>query len=314
MTESLLDPDVAVGPATASIAVRPVVLPAPDRGTDLAVRVTAPLTGTDLPVVVFSHGFGFSMDAYGPLVDFWAAHGFVVIQPTHLDSVSLGLAPEDPRGPRIWRYRIEDLVRVLDELDTVLAAVPGLAGRVDTGRVAATGHSYGATTASALLGARVVNPAGDPEEDFTDPRVSTGVLLCLAGLAGDVLTPIASQLFPFMNPSFEHLAAPALIAAGDADQSMLSTRGPDWWTDAYQDSPGPKSLLTLFGAEHGLGAIHAYGSIPQTAAENPATVALVQRVSTAYLRTALGIDDSSWPAAQHALASEPQPAGRLEST
>ncbi|TDZ45187.1 alpha/beta hydrolase family protein [Mycobacteroides franklinii] len=296
-----------------TIAIRPVVLAAPNRGDDLQVRVTAPLTGEDLPVVVFSHGFGFSMDAYGPIVDVWAANGFVVIQPTHLDSVSLGLAPDDPRGPRIWRYRIEDLGQVLDELDTIVAAVPGLMGRVDANRVAAAGHSYGATTASALLGARVLGPAGDPAEDFTDPRVSAGVLLCLAGVAGDDLTPLARQLFSFMNPSFDHLGAPALIAAGDADQSMLSTRGPDWWADAYQQSPGEKSLLTLFGAEHGLGAIHAYGTIPQTTAENPATVALVQRATTAYLRTALGVDETSWPALQATLAAEPEPAGRLDS-
>lgn len=313
MTEIQFGTSAVVGPTTGNIAVRPVVLAAPDRGTDLEVRVTAPLAGSDLPVVLFSHGFGFSMDAYGPLVDFWAAHGFVVIQPTHLDSVSLGLAPDDPRGPRVWRYRIEDLARVLDELDTVVAAVPGLPGRVDVSRVAATGHSYGATTASALLGARVLSPAGDPDEDFTDSRVSTGVLLCLAGLAGDELTPIASQLFPFMNPSFDRMSAPALIAAGDADQSILSTRGPDWWTDAYQQSPGEKSLLTLFRAEHGLGGIHAYGTIPQTAAENPATVALVQQMTTAYLRTALGVDANSWPAAQDALTHEEQPSGRLDS-
>lgn len=313
MTQTQPGAGARVRPATQSIAVRPVVLPAPDRGTDLQVRVTSPLTGSDLPVLLFSHGFGFSMDAYGPIVDYWAAHGFVVIQPTHLDSVSLGLAPDDPRVPRIWRYRIEDLVRVLDELDTVVTAVPGLAGRVDVTRVAATGHSYGATTASALLGARVLSPAGDPEEDFSDSRVSAGVLLCLAGLAGDDLTPIAAQLFSFMNPSFDRMSAPALIAAGDADQSMLSTRGPDWWRDAYQHSPGQKSLLTLFGAEHGLGAIHAYGSIPQTAAENPATVALVQQMSTAFLRTALGVDANSWPAAQDALTHQAEPSGRLDS-
>lgn len=313
MTETQLGPDATVGPATGSIAVRPVVLPAPERGTDLQVRVTAPLTGSDLPVVLFSHGFGFSMDAYGPLVDFWAAHGFVVIQPTHLDSVSLGLAPDDSRGPRIWRYRVEDLVQVLDELDSVVTAVPSLAGRVDVSRVAATGHSYGATTASALLGARVLSPAGDPDEDFSDSRVSTGVLLCLAGLAGNELTPMARQMFSFMNPSFDHLSAPSLIAAGDADQSMLSTRGPDWWEDAFQRSPGEKSLLTLFGAEHGLGAIHAYGTIPQTAAENPARVALVQRMTTAYLRTALGVDATSWTSAQNALIREPDPSGRLDS-
>ncbi|WP_329064236.1 alpha/beta hydrolase [Amycolatopsis sp. NBC_01480] len=54
-------------------------------------RPTAPATGRDLPVIVFSHGMTLSVDDYAPLAGFWAAHGFVVVQPTHLDS--LGLAP-----------------------------------------------------------------------------------------------------------------------------------------------------------------------------------------------------------------------------
>ncbi|MDO3125557.1 alpha/beta fold hydrolase [Mycobacteroides abscessus subsp. bolletii] len=313
MVDTSLHAAAVIGPVTASISVRPIVIPAPERGDDLQLKVSAPSTGRDLPVVLFSHGFGFSMDAYGPLVDFWAAHGLVVIQPTHLDSVSLGLTPDDPRGPVVWRYRISDLAYVLDKLDTVVAAVPGLAGRVDTSRVAVAGHSYGATTASALLGARVLEPAGNPEEDFSDSRVRAGVLLCLAGLAGNELTPMATQLFPFMNPSFDHIRIPALIAAGDADQSLLSTRGPDWWEDAYTQSPSKTSLLTLFGAEHGLGGIHAYGTVAQSAAENPATVALVQQMTTAYLRSALDIDKTSWSSAQEMLINELKPAGKINS-
>ena len=311
MTHTPAPTDRVIGAKTATLSARPVILPAPERGDDLQVRVTAPRDGNGLPVVLFSHGFGFSMDAYGPLTDFWAAHGFVVIQPTHLDSASLGLAPVDPRGPQIWRHRIRDLVNIVDNLEAVIAAVPGLSARVDRGRVAVAGHSYGATTASALLGARVLAPAGDASEDFTDSRVRAGVLLSLAGLAGDDLTPIATQFFPFMNPSFEHFNVPALITAGDADQSPLSSRGPDWWEDAYLYSPGDKDLLTLFGADHAQGGIHAYGTVPQSDSDNPATVALVQRVTTAYLRTALGIDETSWRAVQQELAGQPASGGRI---
>jgi len=83
--------DVAIGTPVPVGSVKPVVLAPRDRGEDLQVRGSAPRPGRDLPVVVFSHGFGFSMDAYGPLVDFWAAPGLVVIQPTHLGSVTLAL-------------------------------------------------------------------------------------------------------------------------------------------------------------------------------------------------------------------------------
>lgn len=77
------------------VSVKPIVLSAPGRGENLQVRVSAPTNGRNLPIIVFSHGSGSSLEGYGPLVDFWAAHGFVVIQPTHLDSRTLGLPQDD---------------------------------------------------------------------------------------------------------------------------------------------------------------------------------------------------------------------------
>lgn len=38
------------------ISVSPVTLRAPDRGMDLEVRISAPVTGTNLPVILLSHG------------------------------------------------------------------------------------------------------------------------------------------------------------------------------------------------------------------------------------------------------------------
>ncbi|TQS29501.1 chlorophyllase [Microbispora sp. KK1-11] len=304
--------DVAVGAPSPVISVKPVVLPAPGRGEDLRVRVSAPATGSELPVIVFSHGFGGSMDGYGPLVDFWTAHGFAVIQPTHLDSRTLNLPPDDPRTPLIWRFRVEDLKRVLDGLEFVEAAVPGLGGRLDRSRIAVAGHSWGAQTASMLLGARVLDSAGEPGEDMSDPRINAGVLLALPGTGGADLTPFAAEHFPFMNPSFTEMTTPALMVAGDRDQSLLSVRGPDWFTDAYFLSPGGKSLLTVFGAEHSLGGISGY-NVTETTDENPERVALIRRLTWAYLRTALGLGDSTWAAARAALAEAGEPLGRIES-
>ncbi len=296
---------------TTVISAQPVVLPAPNRGEDLQVHVSAPATGSDLPVIVFSHGFGSSMNGYAPLADHWAARGFVVVRPTHLDSRTLGIPHEDPRTPRIWRIRIEDLTRVLDGLDVLEAAVPGLGGRVGRGRIAVAGHSWGAQTASTLLGARVLGPDGVPREDMSDPRVRAGVLLALAGL-GDDLTPFAVENLPFLRPSFDTMTAPALIVAGDRDRSHLSTRGPDWFTDPYTHSPGNKSLLTLFGAEHSLGGVPGY-EVAETTDESPARVALIQQLSTAFLRSALLGEETGWKTAVTALAADADPLGKLES-
>jgi pimeloyl-ACP methyl ester carboxylesterase len=305
-------PDVAISTVSPVVSLKPVVLPAPGRGDDLQVRVSAPATGRDLPVIVFSHGFGSSMDGYAPLADFWASSGFVVMQPTHLDSRTLGIPAEDPRTARIWRVRIEDLTRVLDGLDLLEAGVPGLGGRMDRGRIVAAGHSWGATTASALLGARVLDAAGEPGEDMSDPRITAGLLLALAGRGGEDLTPFAAEFFSFMNPGFTEMMPPALIVAGDDDQSMLSVRGPDWWTDAYHLSPASKSLLTLFGAQHSLGGITGY-SVTETTDESPERVALLQRLTVAWMRSALHAEDPSWTQARAALEHSAQPLGQIES-
>lgn len=301
----------AIGDATPIVSVKPVVLAAPERGDDLQVRVSAPVSGSGLPVVVFSHGFGGSLDKYAPLADYWAAHGFVVVQPTHLDSGTLAVTPEDPRYPTIWRVRIDDLKRVIDDLDTLVAAVPGLTGRVDLDNIAVAGHSWGAQTASTLLGARVLDAEGTPGEDFTDKRVTAGVLLSLTG-TGESLTPFAAENFPFMRPELSGLTTPALIVTGDNDQSLLSTRGPDWFTDVYHMSPGAQHLLTLFGGEHSLGGIVGYSSA-LTTDEDPDRVALIQRMTTAYLRTALGVDAGSFAAASAAAAQDAASVGRLDS-
>ncbi|NGO07818.1 alpha/beta fold hydrolase [Streptomyces sp. HC44] len=298
--------------ATPIVSVKPLVLEAPGRGEDLQVRVSAPTTGSELPIILFSHGFGSSLDAYGPLADFWAAHGFMVIQPTHLDSRTVGLPQDDPRTPRLWRFRVEDMKRILDELDLLEAAVPGLTGRLDRSRIAAAGHSFGGQTAGNLLGLRVLDPVSKTEEDLSDSRIKAGVLFATAGQGGADLTPFAAEHFPFMNPNFTYMSTPALVVAGDKDDSPLSVRGPEWLTDPYSLSPGDKSLLTLFGAEHSLGGIAGY-EVKETTDENPDRVALIQRLTWAYLRHALGIEGSSWAAAQKALSESTAPMGRIES-
>ncbi len=301
-----------VSKATPVISFKPVMLSAPGRGEDLQVRVSAPATGSQLPIIIFSHGFGWSLDGYGPLVDYWAAHGFVVIQPTHLDSRRLNLPSDDPRTPLIWRFRVEDLKRILDQLDYIEASVPGLSGRLDLSRIATVGHSWGGQTVSMLLGARVLDEHGEPGEDMSDSRIKAGVLLATTGLGGADLTPFAAEHFPFMNPSFSDMKTPTLVVAGDHDQSQLSNQGPDWFTDPYFLSPGSKSLLTLFGAEHTLGGIAGY-NVAETTDENPERVAMLGELTCSYLCNALHLDDSTWLAAQKALEEGANPLGRIES-
>ncbi|WP_119698357.1 alpha/beta hydrolase family protein [Microbacterium halotolerans] len=313
MTSSLIHTlDDIVKDGDPVISVAPVQLSAPDRPVPLEVRISAPVAGANLPVVLFSHGNGWNLDGYAPLTTFWASRGFVVIQPTHLDSRRNGFGFDDPVFPTIWTERIEDLTRILDQIDTIESAVPGLAGRIDRSRVAATGHSWGAQTAQSLLGARIFDDAGQVGESMSDSRITAGILFAATGIGGDDLHPFAQANFPFMRPSFRELATPTLVIAGDRDQSKMSSRGPDWFTDAYTHSPGATDLLSFYGAEHALGGIVGY-EVAETTDENPERVAVIQRMSTAYLRTALHVDETSWPAARAAFENDASPIGRSDS-
>ncbi len=137
---------IPVNDPTAVISYSAVVLKVPGRPVDLELKVTVPASGDDLPVILLSHGHGVtnflaSLNGYGPLADLWAAHGFAVIQPTHLDSTALGLRDTDlPDAPIFWRDRATAMHAVHDHLDEIEATIPGLGGRLDRERIAVAGH------------------------------------------------------------------------------------------------------------------------------------------------------------------------------
>lgn len=319
MSEPTYAADTVSAP-TPVLSVSPVVLPAPGRAVDLQVRVSAPVTGSELPVILLSHGHGnsnnlSSLNGYAPLASYWAAHGFVVIQPTHLDSKTLGLRDsDDPEAPLYWRSRAEDMKRILDQLDVIEAAVPQFPGRLDRSKVAVAGHSMGGQTASLLLGARLTDPHDGTEVNLAEPRITAGVLLAAPGRGGDALSEFAAKNYSFFSTmDFSTMTTPALVVVGDKDASAhLTVAGPSWHADPYLLSPGPKSLLTLFGAEHGLGGVAGYDAA-ETTDESPERVAAVARLTWAYLRTELYPGDSAWQAARDALTAEPNSLGRTES-
>ncbi|WP_208976483.1 alpha/beta hydrolase family protein [Polycladidibacter hongkongensis] len=222
--------------AVQTISIDPVILKAPFRPIPMQLRITAPVSGSELPIVLLSHGAGPSLylsskDGYAPLVSFLAGQGFVVIQPTHANSRVAGLSHELPGAPLFWRMRGKEMKHILDNLAVLEDMVPLIAGRIDHDRVAAVGHSKGGQTVGMLLGARLTDP-NDLEAidvDVYEPRVKAGVLLAPPGRGGDYLSDYARENFSELNPDYLHLKTQSLVVIGDDDVNpFITVAGPEW--------------------------------------------------------------------------------------
>ncbi len=311
--------DIPVNEAQPVITYHPVTVDAPGRPSPLQVKVSVPATGADLPVILLSHGHGASnflasMKGYAPLVEFWAAHGFAVIQPTHLDANELGLRETDlPDAPLFWHDRATDMRHILDHLGDIQDQVPGLAARrLDADRVAAVGHSLGGMTVSSLLGMQVLDPADQRAKDLSDPRIKAGVVIGAPG-SGHDLADWARENYPVLQYfDFGAMTGTALVVAGDADLNPYFSERVSYRSDAFTLSPGPdKTLLTFFGAEHIYGGVSGYDA-DETSDENPERVATLRALVWAYLRSQLFAGDPAWQDAVDAVTHAERPLAKVD--
>lgn len=280
------------------MAYTPIRLEIPGR-QPLELRLTAPATGDALPVGILSHGFGPSKyipskDGYAPLAQFWAERGIAVIQPTHASSRVGGLDPDLPDGPFFWRERVAEMRAILDQLAGIERQAPAIAGRLDHDRIAVAGHSFGGHTCSLLLGGRLQG------EDFSDPRISAGILLATPGRGGADLTPEHATRFPFFDVDFSGIDVPTLVVCGAEDDPHFTPRGPEWHADAFHVAPGADALLTIKGVGHGLGGIAGLDA-RETEVEDPEALEATRRLTLAWLRSQFAIEQDAWTRSRAAL-------------
>jgi predicted dienelactone hydrolase len=222
------------------------------RKKEFPIRVTYPVCGGKLPIIVFSHGNALSGNSYRYLVDCWARHGYICVQPFHEDSLewsryhkatlkTLDLIRSLAENKRAWLDRIGDVSFVIDKLPTLY---PKLAGKLDMTKIGVGGHSYGAFTALMLAGAKVPHVELPPRCDSArDKRIKAIIAISSQGIGG------AQDALAFDNKGSFSVQVPALFVTGDRDEiggTKASQRD-----QAFQFSPpGDKYYLSLFGANH----------------------------------------------------------------
>jgi dienelactone hydrolase len=234
------------------------------RDKPLAIRVDLPAGDDVCPLILWSHGYLGSRDAYDPLVERWVSHGYVCIRFTHSDS--LAIPAEDRAAFEDWASRPADLSFVLDSLDEIEAAVPALLGRVDRARIGAGGHSFGAGTANLLGGARTVLG-----QSFLDPRILAALLVSPQG-EGELLGP----------RSWDDFANPMLVLTGTLDDSDRTGNDWTWRLDPYTHaSAGRKHLVVIDGAYHDFGGISG-ASFPGQGPRSDDHVLWVRSATTAF--------------------------------
>lgn len=130
-----------------------------------------------LPLVVFSHGIGGSRDGYSYLGSYFAANGYASLHVQHVGSdrqlwfgspLSLVFRLTEAAQETEAVNRVKDVKFAL----TRLLAEP-VGGSINTQRLVAAGHSYGANTTMLLAGAQVSSVPYVAK----DPRFSAAILI-----------------------------------------------------------------------------------------------------------------------------------------
>lgn len=204
-------PTTVYYPATGAAGGAPAAGATPQRGAG------------PYPLVVFSEGYDIAPQAYGALLDAWAAAGYVVAAPVYPLT-----DPAEPGG-----VNESDIVNHPADLRYVISALVGLtqasggdlAGLIRPNAIAVIGHSDGGDVSLAT----VANTC------CTDPRISAAILL-----SGAELTSFGGQYFAGTT------AVPLLVVQGTAD----TINPPECSVQIYDAAPSPKHYLSLFGESH----------------------------------------------------------------
>ncbi|HEY5165844.1 MAG TPA: dienelactone hydrolase family protein [Acidimicrobiia bacterium] len=190
------------------------------------------------PLIAFAHGCGGSARDYAPLLQAWAAAGYVVAAPdfpvSSLHSPGVACATDIANQPG-------DISFVITRVLALDRARHGLGHIVDRAHIGVAGHSLGGVT---TLGVAF-------RSCCRDRRIMAAI-----SFAG---TPL------IRGTDFHGVATPLMLVHGDADQTVNYSAS----VTAFAKAAGPRDLLTILGGMH---SGYLVGSDPVSQAVRRATL------------------------------------------
>ncbi|WP_448664219.1 alpha/beta hydrolase family protein [Sphingomonas sp. CJ20] len=209
------------------------------RNRDVPVRIRIPAGTAKVPVILFSHGLGGSLDGGTLWAEAWAGAGFAVVNLQHPGSDRSILGTGGLRAAANATQliaRVDDVHFALDQLGQRRREGACDLTRIDLAHIGMSGHSFGAHTTQAIAGQRF--PGG---RIAADSRVKAALAFSPAPpRQGDDKAAFGAIAIPFFSITGTADTTPALPGVSAKDRERPFAAMP----------PGGKYLMVLAGATH----------------------------------------------------------------
>ncbi len=269
----------------------------------IPVRIRMPAGTGHVPLVLFSHGLGGSLDSGTDWAEAWTEAGVAVINIQHPGS-DRGILRDGgwltAMSPAQLFARAGDVHFVLDQVEQHPKVGACDLSRIDLARVGMSGHSFGAITTEAVSGERYGKAR---LESLADPRIKAAISFSPSPpREGDDATAFAGIRMPFFS------------VTGTADSVAITpwVKPEDRQRPYRAMPPGGKYLLVLDGANHM--EFNGQDTLRDGLKPDPHVRAVTIAATTAFWRATLLGDDAAhrWLANAGGLKAMLSPTDRLE--